>query len=572
MEESKLQEIMERNNIVDVIGSYFPLKKSGNSYKARCPFHDEKTASFIVNEKKQIFKCFGCGKGGTVITFVRDYEKISFLDAAKKLAQRAGIPWNDSPQHKRKRTKRDLLYQVYDLATHFYAKNLKSMGDAANAYLAKRELSAATIEKFELGYAPDSFGGLKNFLLKSSINDKIFEYTGLFGANQRGAYDFFRHRLMFPIHDYAGKVVAFSGRVLDADQPGGKYVNSPTTEIYTKGNELYGLFATRYEIGRKDYALIAEGNLDLLRLYECGFTHSVASLGTALTEAQVALLRRYTQNFYFIYDGDKAGRKAAVRAASTALGMGCNVRIVELPLDEDPDSFLKAQGVEALQNRIDEAQTLPAFLNGDAILGISDRAKIEQLVEVAGGMSDQLQRDLFLRGISEQFGIPEKTLRSRLKPAKTTARAQASRPQENPQSYEAERELVKLLLNHPSFVKNVAQEIDSSYFLSHVNKEIFKVLLRNEEEPETLARLLNQEDADDFSQTIITMMMETVSEAESCNSLVTELKIRKFQAELAAVNKAIRAGEMHPDLYARKKSIIDTLRSLGVKTVRKTLY
>jgi DNA primase len=572
MEESKLQEIMERNNIVDVIGSYFPLKKSGNSYKARCPFHDEKTASFIVNEKKQIYKCFGCGKGGTVITFVRDYEKISFLEAAKKLAQRAGIPWNDSPQQKRKRTKRDLLYQVYDLATHFYANNLKSMGDAANAYLAKRELSAATIEKFELGYAPDSFGGLKNYLLKNSINDKIFEFTGLFGANQRGAYDFFRHRLMFPIHDYAGKVVAFSGRVLDADQPGGKYVNSPTTAIYTKGNELYGLFATRYEIGRKDYALIAEGNLDLLRLYECGFTHSVASLGTALTEAQVALLRRYTQNFYFLYDGDKAGRKAAVRAASTALAMGCNVRIVELPLNEDPDSFLKDQGVEALQQLIDEAKTLPAFLKNDTALNISDRAKIEQLIEVAGGMSDQLQRDLFLRGISEQFGIPEKTLRSRLKPATMTSTPQASQPQESHQHYEAERELIKLLLNHTSFVKNVAQQIDSSYFLTHVNREIFKVLLHNEEEPETLARLLNQDDTDEFPQIIITMMMEPVSEAENLDSFVTELKIRKYQAELTAVNKAIRTGEMHPDLIARKKSILDTLRSLGVKTVRKTLY
>jgi len=560
---------MERNNIVDVIGGYFPLKKSGNSYKACCPFHDEKTASFVVNEKKQIFKCFGCGKGGTVITFVRDYEKISFIDAAKKLAQRAGIPWTDSPQQKKKRTKRDLIYQVYALTTQFYQENLTTGGDAAMDYLRSRDLSQETVEKFQLGYAMDSFGGLKNFLLKNSINDKIFELTGLFGFNQRGSYDLFRHRLMFPIHDYTGRVVAFSGRVLDADQRGGKYVNSPTTEIYTKGKELYGLFATRYEMGRKGFALISEGNLDFLRLYECGFVNSVASLGTAFTDSQITLLRRYTSNFTFIYDGDKAGRKAAVRAAISSLRLGCNVRIVELPADEDPDSFLKKKGSQALQGLIDDAKTLAAFLKKDSSLGLSDRAKIEQLVEAAGSMSDMLQRDLFLRTISEEFRIPEKTLRSRMKPVKATVEVGAQAPAS---SYEPERELLKILLSNNCLVKNVADQIDSSYFLKRRYKDIYEVLLENEEAPDTIAGLLNAEELNDITQLIIELMMEHVAKAETLDDQVREMQIRKYLHELDAVNKGIAAGEPHPELYEKKKEILHTLRGWGVKIVRKTLY
>ena len=239
MERSQIDRILELNNIIDVIGSYFPLKKSGSNYKALCPFHQEKTPSFLVSEKKQIFKCFGCGKSGNVITFVQEYEKLSFMETIKKLAARVGITISESPQAKKKHSRVELIYKVYELADFYFRKNLEQHGSFARNYLKEREITEKTIEEFGIGYALNSRNGLMNYLRKNQINEKILPRTGLFGQGESGVYDIFRERLMFPIHNTAGRVVAFGGRLLHEDQKGGKYINSPTTEIYTKGEELY---------------------------------------------------------------------------------------------------------------------------------------------------------------------------------------------------------------------------------------------------------------------------------------------------------------------------------------------
>ncbi|RLC56234.1 MAG: DNA primase, partial [Candidatus Cloacimonadota bacterium] len=379
MDQHVIDEIIERNDIVDVISNYIPLKKTGSNFKARCPFHDEKTASFIVSPKKQIYKCFGCGKGGNVITYVQEFEKISFPEALKKLAARAGITVKQSMQSKGKDSKRDLIYKIYEIATGYFYKNLVEHGSSALEYLAERDIKNETIKKFKLGFALNSYGGLHNYLLKNDINEKILATTGLFTSKNN---DLFRERIMFPIHSSSGKVVAFGGRKLHESQSGGKYVNSPTTDIYTKGNELYGLFDTKYTISKKDHALICEGYTDFLRLYENGFTNSVASLGTSLTDSQISILSRFTENIYMLYDGDSSGRKAAVRAAGKILGKGYNVKIIELPQTDDPDSYIRNNGAKSMQEMIDKAKPIAEFLKDDEVIGVDKKGKLSVLFDI----------------------------------------------------------------------------------------------------------------------------------------------------------------------------------------------
>ncbi len=400
MDQSQIDRILEMNNIVDVIGSYFPLKKSGSNYKALCPFHQEKTPSFHVSEKKQIFKCFGCGKAGNVITFVQDYEKLSFMETIKKLAGRVGITISESPQAKLNRSKMDLIYKIYELAADYFQRNLKDHGSFARNYLKERNISTSIVEEFGIGYALNSQTGLMNYLLKNHINEQILLKSGLFGRGERGIYDIFRERLIFPIHNIAGRVVAFGGRVLQKDQKGGKYINSPTTDIYTKGAELYGLYKTRFEISRQDAAIVCEGYTDFIRLHEKGFTNIVASLGTALTDKQVMLLKRYTNNVYLFYDGDNAGKIAAVRAAGNLIKNSMNAWILEVGEKDDPDSFLVKFGVDALQEKITNSQSLTLFLFNDKIMGMDTRQKLETLIEIANGMNDRISQELFFAGCS----------------------------------------------------------------------------------------------------------------------------------------------------------------------------
>ncbi len=569
MEQSQIDSILEHNNIVDVIGSYFPLKRSGSNYKARCPFHDEKTPSFMVSEKKQIFKCFGCGKAGNVITFVRDYEKLSFFEALKKLAHRAGIPLKETQVDKKKQTRKDLIYKIYNLSNHHFRENLEKFGKSAKEYLLKRNLSSDTIKKFEIGYALDSFAGLKNYLIKNSINEKILLKTGLFGENEKGIYDIFRNRLMFPIHSVNGKIVAFGGRTLTTDQSGGKYINSPTTEIYTKGNELYGLFLTRYEISKKDFALVSEGYLDFLRLYEKGFTNSVASLGTSLTDSQVYVLNRYTNNFYILYDGDKAGRKAAIRAASNVLKKGANAKIIELPLADDPDSFLLKKGIEALEEKIRKAKKLPLFIFEDKHLGLDQKAKLELLFEVLDDIGDEISRELFAKEIAETFKISVHSILSRrrkksFQKIKKEERIEISKFQE-------ERDLLKIILNEKSYYKKVAEQLNSDYFLSGIYRKIYEQIEEHIENVKQVAGLLDIIKDEIIQKTLAELLMEDVPKIDP-DEIIKTVKLRKYQDELKKINNKIHSGKDFEELFKKKSELKMKILDINKKVVRKTLY
>ena len=569
MEQRQIDEVLERNNIVDVISSYFPLKRTGGSYKARCPFHDEKTASFVVSEKKQIFKCFGCGKGGNAIHFVQEYERISFFEALKKLAERGGIILKQTATAKRSNTKRDLIYKIYALTGQFFADHLHEHGDYALDYLRKRNISENTIRKFQLGYAPDSFSALRNMLIKNSINEQIFPQTGLFTENGK---DLFRQRLMFPIHDHTGKIIAFGGRVLLEGQEGGKYVNSPTTEIYTKGNELYGLFLTKHDIQKKDFVLICEGYTDFLRLYESGFTNVVSSLGTSLTAGQINLLSRFTHNYHLVYDGDSAGRKGAIRAAANIIAAGYKARIVELPFPEDPDTFLLSHEFEDFQALIDSAKSLPLFLHDDQIVYQDEQEKLEIFFEILSEMNDQLAKELLAHELSDVFKISIAAISGRVRKKRTAAATtRQPSPETKLEKYLDEKNIICEILNNIESYKKVAQEIDSSYFFSDVYCSIYKLIQEHIEDMSQASALIDLTQDVSIQNAISHFIMSEPPDVP-IEELINDVKLRKYQKELKEINDLIRENPQDAELVSRKKELKKMVLLLSKKIVRKTLY
>lgn len=573
MDRSTIDMIIESNNIVDVIGSYIPLKKAGTNYKARCPFHEEKTASFVVSEKKQIYKCFGCGKSGNVVSFLMDYDKLNFTEAMKKLASRVGIDWKDKPENKMKRTRKDLIQKIYQLTTAFYKDNLNQFGDSVFDYLKSRQLSRTTVAKFDIGYALDSWTGLKNYLLKNQINDKILESTGLFAKSSNGIIDLFRNRLMFPIHSVQGKVVAFGGRIIDAGQKGGKYINSPTTEIYTKGNELYGLHITRHDIQKMDYSLICEGYLDFMRLYESGYKNCVASLGTALTDSQINLLSRYSNNLFLIYDGDKAGRKAALKAGGNILVKGYSPKVIALENGEDPDSYLLKFGKEQLNSKIDQAESLVLFVFHDKLMKLSKKEKLEQLLEIVSRMDNGISKELFLQEISDTFKISINSLFSSIPQQKyQRKKTEKSIQVVNLQQYQEEKDLLKLLVNDLSLVKKVAEELNSDYFLFENYKKIYEILIEFSEEVNLENQLLNLVEEESLRNFIGQLMIEDVTNT-SLEDIIGSIKLRKNQEKLQLLNRRISKEGSSLELLAEKNELKKIIQSFNnKKVVNRTLF
>ncbi|NQT65742.1 MAG: DNA primase, partial [FCB group bacterium] len=524
---------------------------------------------FVVSPKKQIYKCFGCGKGGNVITYVQEFEKISFPEALKKLAARAGITVKQTKQSKGKDSKRDLIYKIYELATGYFYKNLQEHGRSVLEYLAERDIKDETIKKFKLGFALNSYGGLRNYLLKNDINDKILATTGLFTSNNN---DLFRERIMFPIHSSAGKVVAFGGRKLHDSQSGGKYVNSPTTDIYTKGNELYGLFDTKYTISKKDQALICEGYTDFLRLYENGYTNCVASLGTALTDSQISILRRFTENIYMLYDGDSSGRKAAVRAAGKILDKGCNVKIIGLPETEDPDSYIRNNGATSMQEMIDNAKPLAEFLKDDEVIGVDKKGKLSVLFDILNEIEDEVAQELLAQDIAETFGLSGHAVSSKIRKKRRTFKKESEVTEVlKTEQFREEREIILLIINNQSLYKKVAQEIDLSYFLTEKYREIYKIISEHIEEMSNFPALISKIEKEDIRNMLIELTMSDTP-AQTIDEAIIALKTRKFHTELKTINAEILNDPSNMDLFAKKSDLKKEILKINKKVVRKTLY
>lgn len=417
--EEIIQEVISRNNIVDVIGQYVKLKRSGSNYMGLCPFHSEKTPSFSVSETKQVYYCFGCHAGGNIITFLMEYNNYTFQEAIQYLAERAGMELpevTETPQQKAEEDKRSVLLEIYKKSAAFYYYQLKLKGGKQGLdYLRGRGLTDETIRHFGLGYSSRYGTGLYQYLKKQNYSDQILKESGLFLVDEkRGFADKFWNRVMFPIMDARGRVIGFGGRVMGDGKP--KYLNSPETLLFNKRKNLYALNYARST--RKNYFILCEGYMDVITMHQAGFTNAVASLGTALTEEQAALLHRFTKEVLLLYDSDGAGTMAALRAAPILRNAGISSRVVRLEPHKDPDEFIKAEGAEAFQERLDKAQN--SFLFETDQLQKQYRmddpagrtAFQHELAKRLSSFTEQMERENYIQSCSVRYQLNADALKN----------------------------------------------------------------------------------------------------------------------------------------------------------------
>lgn len=415
--EEQIEEVRSRSDIVSVIGRYVRLKRAGSGYTGLCPFHNEKTPSFHVNPARQMYKCFGCGVGGNVLTFVMEYENLTFPEAMEMLAQEAGIelPKQElTAQQKQQESLRQTLLEINKKAARYYFALLKSpRGKPGYDYLTGRGLSDETILHFGLGYAGQGGGELYQYMKKEGYSDSVLKETGLFKMDERGAYDKFWNRVMFPIMDANNRVIGFGGRVMGDAKP--KYLNSPETKIFDKSRNLFGLnYAKR---GKRSNMILCEGYMDVIALHQAGFTNAVASLGTAFTEQQANLIRRYTDEVLLTYDSDGAGIKAAMRAIPMLRRAGITGKVIHMEPYKDPDEFIKNLGAEEFEKRMEEAQN-SFFFEIEVIkknYSMSDpEQKTKFIHEIARKLlvfEDKIQRDNYLEAVAARYNIKTEDLR-----------------------------------------------------------------------------------------------------------------------------------------------------------------
>lgn len=415
--EEQIEEVRSRSDIVSVIGRYVRLKRAGSGYTGLCPFHNEKTPSFHVNPARQMYKCFGCGVGGNVLTFVMEYENLTFPEAMEMLAQEAGIelPKQElTAQQKQQESLRQTLLEINKKAARYYFALLKSpRGKPGYDYLTGRGLSDETILHFGLGYAGQGGGELYQYMKKEGYSDSVLKETGLFKMDERGAYDKFWNRVMFPIMDANNRVIGFGGRVMGDAKP--KYLNSPETKIFDKSRNLFGLnYAKR---GKRSNMILCEGYMDVIALHQAGFTNAVASLGTAFTEQQANLIRRYTDEVLLTYDSDGAGIKAAMRAIPMLRRSGITGKVIHMEPYKDPDEFIKNLGAEEFEKRMEEAQN-SFFFEIEVIkknYSMSDpEQKTKFIHEIARKLlvfEDKIQRDNYLEAVAARYNIKTEDLR-----------------------------------------------------------------------------------------------------------------------------------------------------------------
>ncbi len=404
-----IDDLLARSDIVEVVGSRVPLKRQGKEYSARCPFHDERSASFTVSPTKQFYHCFGCGAHGTAISFLMNYDRLEFLDAVDELAKRVGmeVPRDTQPRTAQQQDDSRELYAALDAATRFFQKSLEG-SDTARAYLDQRGVDEENRTRFAIGYAPDGYSALKDALGKDERRMKLLDRAGLFSKNDRGhVYDKFRDRVMFPIFDRRGRVIAYGGRVMEKDD-GPKYLNSPETALFHKGRELYGLWQVRQANQKIERLIVVEGYMDVVSLFQFGVTQAVATLGTATTPDHAELLFRNAPDVFFCFDGDAAGRRAGWRALESVLPRmkdGRQAFFLFLPDGEDPDTIVRKEGKEGFDERLKQATPLSQFffdeltrevnmgtLDGKARLAERARPMLAQIPD--GAFGDLMKQQL----------------------------------------------------------------------------------------------------------------------------------------------------------------------------------
>lgn len=425
-----IDQIKQVSSIVETVSQHVALKKVGANYKGLCPFHDEKTPSFFVSENKKMFYCFGCGESGNVFTFLMKIQNLTFQESLRYLAKKHGIFIPETPltpEQKKRISLKQECTEINEAVAGFYNELLlnDSRAKKARQYLEKRRIGADSIKAFSLGFAPEEWTGLEQFLKQKNLNISSAYKTGLLIKRDSGGYySRFRNRIMFPIRNVSGQVAGFGARVIDGGEP--KYINSPESFLYSKRQNLYALDSASRAIQKQDEALVVEGYFDVITLHQAGIKNAVAPLGTALTETQISTLKRYTSNIVMIFDGDDSGQRAMVRCLDPFLNASCSPRYVLLPAGNDPDSFVFTNGAEALREKTEQAGILLDFVIEAAVQKknlASPRGKIEALdgaLEFVRKIPDHLERELYVEKLSRRLEIEKSHILTRLGSRKQT--------------------------------------------------------------------------------------------------------------------------------------------------------
>jgi DNA primase len=542
------EKVKQQADIVRVIGEYVRLKKTGQNFSGLCPFHNEKTPSFSVHPVRQIYHCFGCGAGGDVFKFVMEMDKSPFPEAVRTVAEKCGIPVprprERSPEERQENQQRAALVEMHRIANEYFQRQLRDTqeGKVAAGYLEDRGLDRDSVARFGIGWAPSSGDALLR-LLKQKYPDKLLEISGLLNRNESGRlYDKFRGRIMFPISNEAGKVIAFGGRAMGDALP--KYMNSPETPIYSKSNVLYHLDRAKEELRRSDFAILVEGYMDAIAVARAGFTNVVAGCGTSLAEPQIKLLSRFTRRVVVNYDPDTAGQAASERSLTLLLEKEFEVKVLALPGGADPDKFLKEQGADAYRKLLKETPQYIDYLIGrarkmDRSTAAGKVSALNFLMPYVQRNPSRLLRSEWASRIASELRVDEPVLRAELNRAAAERRSEV-KPRADllaPVVKPAERQLIHMLVEAQDLRERIAQELIADALHRGLECEkILDVLVANvgeKPDPTVLASALEEKDKRIFFEILFeTTSDPTWEEAESCLSALRNGRDKRRLAEL----------------------------------------
>jgi len=555
-----LDDILSRVDIVEVISGYMPLKKAGRNFRALCPFHQEKTPSFMVSPDRQIYHCFGCGESGNAFKFLMRYERLEFPESVEVLAKKAGValPQTD-PQESKTANITLQLYKINELAALFYKNNLHSpAGARAKDYLLKRGIKEETIETFQLGLAIDKWDSLINYLRAKNYSLTLLEKAGLVLAKEGGGYyDRFRNRIIFPIFDIKSRVVGFGARVIEDTLP--KYINSPETPLYVKGRILYGLNVAKDSIRDCDYVAVVEGYLDFIIPYQDGLRNIVASLGTALTHEQVRLLKRYTHNVVMVYDADAAGELATLRSLDIFIEEEMNVRVTSLSKGFDPDLYARRHGIKVLEEKIVHSKNLFNY-KLDVLKDRFNFREIEGKTKIASSMLETIQKiknavlkSEYIRKLAQDLDIREEALLQEIKkinPVKSYGGSGDTAAKKQLNINPTEKLLIKLMLEENELIEYIRKNLEPADFQDERTSRIASMMFELIEQGKNVepAFLMNYLEDEDVSQAICESMFlpEDLSSEEKenvINDCIKRLKSEKLKLKKQHLHDQIRAAQ-----------------------------
>ena len=582
-----IDRIREGADIVSVISEHLSLKKTGQNYTGLCPFHSEKTPSFIVSPTKQIFHCFGCGAGGNVFHFLMKYENLTFPQAVRSLSERAGIKIPEVNKRDEKiEDAKEPLYKANELAMEFFSRNLAEAkeGEKARQYLEKRGIERKAIQEFNIGYSLPQWDASYRHLRQKGIETAALEKAGLIIRKDSGDgfYDRFRDRLIFPIFDLKKRVIGFGGRVLDSSLP--KYINSPESPIYIKGENLYCLEKARQEIGKRGYLLIVEGYLDAIMTYQKGIKNVSATLGTALTPGHLRLIKRFTSNIVLAFDPDSAGKKAAIRSASLFIENGMKAKVASLSEGTDPDTFLREKGVDAFVDKLKNSEKLLDFViietkGKEALNAIDEKIRVvDEVLPLISRLPNKIERNAYIRRLAEELQLDEKDIFAELE---NRAQKKGYKPEDKKQSLKtgtahsgiqrrmghsgakAEEMLIHLMLNDESIAKRVKDHLSPDDFKEPLLKRLTGIIYNVIESGKEFNTVFKTEDADMASLFSALSMRELDYDdrEQSFYDCVQKIKGAGIKERMKNLQEKLRTAEKNGDKDSSRR-ILEEIKLL----------